>query len=173
MAATDMIVFDSLLHRSNLPVQEKSYLRRWVDNMTEGALAAVAPPMHLHRPPETRIEAGLSMLRQGSEGMAVGAICGALSAHDALDPLGVPVDGAGGVLMSVLGVWGAGHEAAKDARNAGSAGLTVFTFRKVDKLLRTVGSRMAGEDNPVPGTEDARTIDVDGDSICDFAKNNL
>jgi hypothetical protein len=142
----DMILFDSLLGRSNLPVQEKSYLRKWVDRMTGGALES-AIQLHSDSRPETKLEAALATLRQGSEGIMTGAMLGALSAHDALEPFGVPVDGAGGALLTVLGVFAAGHEASKDARNTGIAGMTVYSFRKVDKLLRVMGAHMAGEDD--------------------------
>lgn len=170
-----MIVFDSLLGRSNLAVPEKSYLRRWVDKMTGGALGA-AIEMHSQHRPETRLEAALSTLRQGSEGVATGAILGALSAHDALEPFGVPIDGAGGALLTTLGVFAAGHEASKDARNTGIAGMTVYSFRKVDKLLRTMSSHMAGEDevndtDPSARAESNSTAHHGAESdIVEFAK---
>lgn len=168
----DMIVFDSLLGRSNLPVQEKSYLRKWVDRMTGGAFET-AMTLHSDRRPETKLEAALSTLRQGSEGVATGAILGALSAHDALEPFGVPIDGAGGALLTTLGVFAAGHEASKDARNTGIAGMTVYSFRKVDKLLRSMSAHMAGEDevnDTDPNAGASNTAGEKPSDIVEFAK---
>lgn len=169
--AGDLIVFDSLLHRSNLPHQEKSYLRRWVDRMTGGALDAVSP--HYEMPRETMLEATLSTLRQTSEGMTVGGLLGALNAHDAIEPFGVPVDGAGGALLTAIGVLGHNHELSKDARNAGTAGLVVYSFRKVDSLLRVMGAHVAGEEE-VDDVDPDNSIDTEAemgaDSIVEFSK---
>lgn len=168
----DLIVFDSLLHRSNLPQQEKSYLRRWVDRMTGGALESVSQHYDA-RPRETMLEATLATLRQTSEGMAVGGILGALNAHDAIEPFGVPADGAAGALLTSIGVLGHNHEASKDARNAGSAALTVYAYRKVDSLLRVMGARVAGEEE-VDDVDPDDSIDTEAemgaDSIVEFSK---
>lgn len=170
--AGDLIVFDSLLHRSNLPKPEKSYLRRWVDQMTGGALESVAAHYDT-RPRETLLEATLSTLRQTSEGMSVGGLLGALNAHDAIEPFGVPVDGAGGALLTAVGVLGHNHELSKDARNAGTAGLIVYSYRKVDALLRVMGARVAGEeevDDIDPDDDSGDGSEMGADSIVEFAK---
>ena len=158
----EIVAFDSLLHRSNLKPAEKSYIRKWADRMTDGKVSDVLDKIN----PGfgmTHVSAGLDTLRQGGEGITVGMLFGALSAHDMLEPFGIPLDGAGGALLTLLGVAAAGHESSKDARNVGIAGMTIYSYRKTEELLKTMGrgSRVAGEDE----TADADPIDVDGSTV--------
>jgi len=171
--AGEIIMFDSLVGRSNLPQREKSYIRRWADQMTGGKLSETVerynPGIGMHH-----VSAGLSTLRQGAEGITMGMALGALSAHDMLEPWGFPLDGGGGAILTLLGVMGAGHEASQDARNAGIAGMTIYSFRKVEALLKHMSSHVAGEgetdDNPPDDSIDTDGTSVGEDPIVAFSK---
>lgn len=172
-----MIVFDSIA-RSNLPQREKSYLARWADSMTGGRASEFLQDRrggmnfgmsHLHT--------GLDTVRQYGEGITTGGILGALHAHDAMDPFGVPVDGVAGLLLGALGVMGSEHESSKDARNVGASCATIYSFRKVSAVLKKLSGDMAGEgavsdqdpNSPMGSGTDNSEVGED-DPIVAFAK---
>ncbi|MGH9966567.1 MAG: hypothetical protein ACREBG_01870 [Pyrinomonadaceae bacterium] len=171
----EMLVYDSIA-QSNIPRGEKSAIRRWFEKTTGlthfGGARSVAR------------ETGLAV-RQAGEGGLTGLALGAAHASlkTGLDVKKVPVDAVVAVAGIATGIAMAGEEMAHDARNVGTAGLTVFAFRKgydlmAEKKLQrgeapggTFGpaqkSKIAGEDDE--DTSDA--VDVGEDPIVAAAKS--
>lgn len=100
------------------------------------------------------IQAGESIAQVG-EGALVGALLGAANVEltNGLDFHSVPLDlavGAAGIVGALLM---ANESVARDLRNAGAAGLTVYAFRKTQELLASakakkglpVKTKIAGE----------------------------
>lgn len=121
----------------------KSVVRRMMDSLVGGGTKHAAMASH-----------GVHAVRQYGEAMLTGAALGAINAEfaEGLDPHGMPIDlglaiaGAVGSLALASGhVSPTGEELAADARNIGAAGATIYSFRKVDKLLRTKRGAVAGE----------------------------
>lgn len=95
----------------------------------------------------TAKEGGLAV-RQVGTGVVVGSVLGAIHAElkAGLDPHGVPID----AVVAVGGIAGAlmyaGEEYAPDLRNVGTAGATIFAYRKTDAFLsEKKAARIAGE----------------------------
>jgi len=174
--AGEELVFSSL-DQSNIPVREKSQIRRWFEKTT--GLTRFGG-----RTTATVREVGLG-IRQAGEGGLTGAALGAAHASlkTGLDVKKVPIDG----VVAVAGLVGAAvmaeEEMAHDLRNVGTAGLTVLAFRKgydfvAEKKLAkgespggTFGpaqkSKIAGEDDDGIGSD----VDVGEDPIVNAAKS--
>ena len=129
-------MFGMTLARSNVPHAEKSAMMKWYDKVSGNGTLTQAR--------DVAKETG-AVLRQGTESLVVGGILGALHAESKTGlnisiPIGtktvvVPADLALGLAGIGAAVACAGHEAATDLRNAGSAGLTVYGFRKGYDLI--------------------------------------
>jgi hypothetical protein len=105
----------------------------------------------------TGIEAGYA-IRQLGEGTAVAAVLGLLVAKrgptvqlSATTPA-IPVDLALGLIGVAGGLFLADSDVSHDLRNIGTAGVTIYTYRTVQKLINPSGTVVAGE--PVMGAED-------------------
>lgn len=174
--AGEELVFSSL-DQSNIPLREKSQIRRWFEKTT-------GITRFTGRARDTVREAGLGICQAG-EGGLTGAALGAIhaSAKTGLDVKKIPIDG----VVAVAGLGGAmamaGEEMAHDLRNVGTAGLTVLAFRKsydfvAEKKLAkgeapggTFGpaqkSKVAGEDDDDGGSD----VDVGEDPVVAAARN--
>ncbi len=126
--ANAMALYDSVLS-SNLPVQEKSQLRRFFEKMTDSPLALRPTGRHAH--------GAMSAVRQGSEALVTGMGLGAIHvmAKNGLDVGGVPIDGAGGFALLAASAFAANSDMAPDARNIGSTGVGIFGFRATTEFL--------------------------------------
>jgi hypothetical protein len=167
MSAADMIVFDSLA-RSNIPYQEKSMIRRWADAMTGGEASNFLRRQE-RRYGVSTVETFVNVFRQAAEQPAMGAILGVLAAKRMLDVNRVPVDFASGALLSTLGLWASLNDKSygSDLVNLGTAGFTVFSFRKTFALFASDGASMAGEwDSDSDGSSETGE-----DPIINAAKN--
>lgn len=133
MAATavrpgDIVVYDSI-SRSNMPVDEKkSAIRQWV----EGMLGPIQEVRAKDAPGGV-----LTVARQTSESaMTAGALAFLhVNAPTGLDVGGVPLDGAGGAIVAGASALMGHSELASDARNIGTAGVTVWSFRKMTEFF--------------------------------------
>lgn len=145
MSTADMIVFDSLA-RSNIPYQEKSLIRRWADAMTGGAASSFMRQQE-RRYGVSAVETFVNVFRQASEQGATGAVLGVLAAKRMLDVNRVPVDLTAGVTLTGLGLLASLNDRAygSDLVNVGTAGFTVFGFRKTFSLFADPGASMGGE----------------------------
>lgn len=128
MAAGDIVLYDSL-NKSNIPTEEKSQLRRWFESSVGQALTVNRP--------RGQVRAGLSAFRQGSESLLTGAILGAINVESktGLNVMGVPVDGAAGVILTAASALAGDSELAPDARNIGTSCLGIYAFRQTTELL--------------------------------------
>lgn len=135
------------------PPDVKSKIRRWYDSVQTGSNAMARAKQHA--------AAAGQGIRQGGESLLVAGILGAASVElpNGLDHQGIPIDAALGVTNLVAGVAFAHEEFGSDLRNAGSACLAVFAFRKTQDLLAEK-KRARGQ---VPGFAAAKTSNVHGD----------
>ena len=118
----------------------KSTLRKWFDKLT--GITHVTDGVKSHAK-----EAALTV-RQFGEGIVTGAVLGAVHAElrEGLDPHGIPIDGTVAILGAVGAFALAREEYAHDLRNIGTAGATIFAFRKTDALLtHKKAAAIAGE----------------------------
>lgn len=123
------------------------------------------------------IETGES-IRQAGEGVITGALLGAAQAEltNGLDFHKVPLDlavGAAGIVGALI--LANDGSVAKDLRNAGTAGLTIYAFRMTQQLLASsktkkgvVKARVAGEFDI--GADYDVGADVGADPIIEAAK---
>ncbi len=122
------------------PNTTKSTIRKWFDKIT-----------HMDNPVtalKTHAKASGMVLRQVSEGAAVGGIMGAIHAElkGGLDPHGMPIDLTTSAVAGVMALGLSGEEFSHDMANISAASMTVFTFRKADAFLsEKKAARIAGE----------------------------
>ncbi len=127
---------ESLALRTDQP----SIVRHWLDK----ARRAVGGSNHLTHAAKHAVQT----VQAYGEGMATGAVLGALNAELAtgLDLQGkYPLDAAvaaAGVALPLLPMF---HDVAADVRNIGASAAAVYTFRKTDKLLRAKRAGVAGD----------------------------
>lgn len=128
MAAGDIQLYDAVLS-SNLPREEKSALRRWFEKSVGESLTTLKP--------RGQVKSTLSAFRQSSETLLTGAILGAINVESktGLDVMGVPVDGAAGLLLTAGSALAGTSELSADARNIGSTCLGIYAFRQTTDLL--------------------------------------
>lgn len=162
MKPGEIMLYDSVLS-SNIPVQEKSQLRKLFEKATGSSIVPSFSKAGKH------VHGGLSAFRQGSESLLAGAALGGIHAEfkGGLDAPGFPVDGALGVLLTVGSAIGAESEVAPDARNVGSTCLGIWSFRATTNLLTekklakgkavpahlTPGTKIAGDDGSMAGED--------------------
>lgn len=95
----------------------------------------------------TAREASLTV-RQYGTGVVAGAAFGAIHAElkGGLDPHGIPLDGATALIGGLGAIVMASEEWAPDLRNLGTAGATIYAFRKTDAFLsQKKAAKIAGE----------------------------
>jgi hypothetical protein len=136
------------LSESGMPEAQKSAIRRWYENAKGGSSAMARAKLHAAAAGEG--------LRQGGESLLVGGMLGAahVQLKTGLDVKKVPIDAVVGVLGLLGGAAMAHEQYGSDLRNAGAAGLAVFSFRKTYALLAekkkkaggTPGGTFTGED---------------------------
>src|SRR3990172_9167545 len=117
------------LSESGMPAAQKSAIRRWYESVSGGSSAMARAKLHA--------AAAGQGIRQGGEALLVGGLLGAahVELKTGLDVRKVPVDAVVGVLGLLGGAAMAHEEFGVDLRNAGAAGLAVFSFRKTHDLL--------------------------------------
>jgi hypothetical protein len=157
--AHELMVLDSVA-RSNLPSQEKSIIRQFIDQTTGGRGSAYLAEQK--RAIAKRFTAHeRSRPVEAAESLVVGGLLGAIGASRAkglnigVGPLTVPADLLLGVGGHILSAALASHlpGMAEDTANAANAGLAVFGYRQGAALSALAGlkatastSTMAGED---------------------------
>lgn len=101
-----------------------SSLKKWYESVKGGSSAMARAKMHA--------AAAGQGLRQGGESLLVGGLFGVASVklQTGLDVKKVPVDAVVGVLGLLGGAALAHEEYGTDLRNAGAAGLSIFSYRK-------------------------------------------
>jgi len=124
------LTFNSLAN-SNMPAAQKSAIRRWYESQMAGnSMAAVANRAKLHA------TAAVEGVRAGGESIIVGGALGALAATHGLDyQKKFPIDAGLGIAALAASAAAAHTPYAGDARNAGTAALAVFGFRKTYGVL--------------------------------------
>ena len=135
------------------PPELKSKIRSWYEGVQKGSNTMARAKQHA--------AAAGQGIRQGGEALLVAGILGAASVElpQGLDHQGIPIDAALGVTNLVAGVAFAHEEFGSDLRNAGSACLAVFAYRKTQDLLAAKKRARGG----VPGFQAAKTSTVHGD----------
>lgn len=142
-------------------IQRKSSIRDWFDRVSAKALG--------HDKVESagiHVIEGVQAVRQGGEALLTGAFLGFVDSemkgglNATMGQSTVPIDGAIAGLGLAASVLAAGHHTGigVDARNIGSAALSVYTFRMTKELLATkkASAKVAGEAGcDVSGEEDA------------------
>lgn len=144
-------------------VQRKSSIRDWFDRVSAKALGhdkVEAAGIHV-------IE-GVQAVRQGGEALLTGAFLGFMDSemkgglNATMGTATVPIDGAIAGIGLGVSIFAAGHPTGMgvDARNIGSAALSVFTFRMTKELLAAKKSAtVAGEAGcEVSGEEDSIAV---------------
>lgn len=129
-----MSVYNSLDRMDHAP--SKSTVRRWLEKVSGGSATMSEAAHH-----------GVNAVREYAEASVTGAALGALNAELAqgLDIHGAPIDlGLAGVALALPLMPGFG-DMARDIRTIGATSAAIFTFRKVDKMLRIKKGAMAGE----------------------------
>lgn len=160
----DLISYQSLAS-SNLPTRQKSALARLVERV--GGPGAAMSRVKAHA------MATGQAVRQGGESVVVGGLLGVahVELKTGLDVTvkgtKLPADAIGGAAAMIAGVALAQEEYSRDLINAGSAALTVFSFRKAGEFAAKKkaergggppGGRMAGEDYADWGAEEDDAI---------------
>jgi hypothetical protein len=156
---------DIVLHGQgvHLPTtsQSKSIVRKYADLLTAGGATS------LLRSAEREVGVDyVSAFFDAVELNGVGAITGSGLAVTSkflgtMEPKGVPLDGGGAGLFSVLGVLGARTRMGSVARAMAASCTSVFSFRKTEEWIgarKSVvhGDEMSGDD---PITEAAKALD--------------
>ncbi len=160
---TDMVVYDR-------PSSSRSLVRKWADLVSFGhatpALRSAERSLGVGH-----VAAALETVRMTGEAGVTGALLGAASGAGMLDIDGIPVDGAGGIVASVLGVLAAHHEVGKTLRTVGATSIGIYGFRKTEEWLGVRKATVHGEDWNDPGSIDTTgTVVGDEDPIIAAAK---
>jgi hypothetical protein len=127
--------------RSNMPHHEKGAITKWVeDTMQKHGVRMTTASAKSH------VQATVNAIHQGGASVIVGGGLGALNAMlpTGLDVKGAPIDlgiGVAGLLGSVAL---ANEPYASGMANAGSVALGVFSFRKMDAVVRKKRGMKAG-----------------------------
>lgn len=132
------------------PYEKPNIFRRMIEKLTGSEHALTRAHAHVS---ETALA-----VRQIGEGVVVGAALGAAQAKlpDGLDFHGIPIDAALGGVGVIAGVALADQEYAHDLRNIGTAGATVFAYRKVADLMvaKAASTKVSGESKTDIGAQD-------------------
>jgi hypothetical protein len=134
---------------SNLPASQKSAFARWYDSSVGKYSGGMA------RAKKHVVGTGAAV-RKGGEGLIVGAVLGAASAHlkggldmklTATSATTIPLDAAGGALLLGASILWAHEEVAPDLANAGANAWAVFGFRKTEEYMNKAkgGATVTGE----------------------------
>lgn len=130
--------------------EKPSIFRRMIDKLTGSERGLFRAHAHVS---ETALA-----VRQVGEGVVVGAALGAAQSKlpGGLDFHGIPLDAALGGIGVAAGVALADQEYAHDLRNIGTAGATIFAFRKMGDLIaaKTATAKVAGESRSDIGAQD-------------------
>lgn len=119
-------VYENML-KSNLQPEEKHVLREWAERMV-GPLETLS---------KVRIQDApgglLSVARQTTEGFGMAALLAYLqvNVNGGLDVRGVPLDGAGGFVLSLASAFMGHSELGTDARNLGQDATLICAYRKL------------------------------------------
>jgi hypothetical protein len=116
---------------------------KWFENMK----ARGHTTFHAHR---DSIVHGADVMRQGGESLVVGGVLGAIAHSRPLDmnvklsatnTISVPLDGAAGAVALGLSMLPTFKDVRTDLKNAGSAALSVASFRKVQALMNAKAAK--------------------------------
>lgn len=157
---SDALVFDSIA-QANLPMRDKSVIRKWVDRVSQGTMGMVGVRARSH------VVAGGNALRQGAESAVVGGALGMLHAElpTGLDMVvkghNVALDGAGGLLALGASIAFGGEDMHHELRNAGAMGVGVFAFRKGYDFI--AAKKIAAGQKPGGAFGPAQTAKVAGE----------
>lgn len=138
MSQHDMVVFDR-------PSSSRSVVRKWADVLSLGHVTPALRSME-RSVGVGHVAAALESVRMTGEAGVTGALLGGLSGAGMLDPDGIPVDGVGGFMASVVGVLAAHHEVGKTLRTVGATSIGIFSFRKTEEWLGVRKAAIHGED---------------------------
>jgi len=143
------LTFQSIAN-SNLPVAEKTQMMRAYERITGKDMpTAIAQKFHMLK------GAGLETLetvRAYGEGGIAGAALGLAHSQYGLDQKYrghvVPVDlvASGAAALGAIGLAAMGNPLATEARNIGTGCVSVFSFRKIQDLRKSMGSKVHGDD---------------------------
>ncbi len=142
------------LANSGMPTSQQSAIRRWYESAKGGSNAMARAKLHA--------AAAGHGLRQGGESLVIGGILGAAHTQlkTGLDVKKVPIDAVVGVLGLVGGAALAHEDYGVDLRNAGSAALAVFAFRKTHDVL----AEKMRQQGKTPGSAAATTPAANGEN---------
>jgi hypothetical protein len=126
MAWSDMIVYDSI-RKSNMPLEQKSVVRQWFDNMSNIVTSDDRPKRGIGK---EHVISAVQAIRQSAESNLVAGGLGVFHAEVGLDVGKVPVDFTGGMLATGASIAFARHEISRDLLNMGNAATNCFSFRK-------------------------------------------
>jgi len=126
MPSSEMVL--ESIESSNMPLREKSMVRRMFDKMS--GMGRVGSRAH------ATMHHSAHAVRHGGEAIITGAVLGAMHVEMAtgLDVKRVPVD----LAIGVIGLGSAavmGDDTSQDLRNVGGTAMGVYTFRKVADML--------------------------------------
>jgi hypothetical protein len=137
-------------------------VRKWADVVSFGHVTPLLRSAE-HSMGVSHVACALEAVRSTGEAGVTGGILGALSGAGMLDIDGIPVDGAGGVVASIIGVLAAHHEVGKTLRTVGATSIGIFSFRKTEEWLGVRKASMHGES----WNDDAGSIDTTGTTVGD------
>ena len=163
MSGADMVTYDR-------PSTSRSLVRKWADVVTLGHVTPLLRTAEQHAG-VGHVAAALESVRMVGEGVVTGGLLGAASGAGMLDIDGIPLDGAGGGLATVVGVLAAHHEVGKTLRHMGANSIAIFGFRKTEEWLGVRKATIHGEEWNNPGTVDTTGSTIgDDDPIIAAAK---
>lgn len=154
LSSSGMVVYDR-------PSSSPSIVRKWADVLSLGHATPLLRQAESHIG-MSHVAAALESVRMTGEGLITGGMLGALSGAGMLDVDGIPMDAAGGVLASFVGVLAARHEIGTTLRHMGGNSLAIFGFRKTEEWLGVRKATMHGE-----SWNDSSTVDTTGTSVGD------
>ena len=138
MSQSNMVVYDR-------PSSSRSMVRKWADIVTLGHATPLLRSAESNLG-MSHVAAALESVRCTGEAGITGALLGAASGAGMLDIDGIPMDGAGGLVATVVGVLAAKHEVGRTLRSMGATSIGIWSFRKTEEWLGVRKATIHGED---------------------------
>jgi hypothetical protein len=161
------IVFSPLKYSGHRGYDDKTLFRKFLDTMTFGTTDKVEQYATRHAGRE-RVSTFLEMFREYSESGFAGGLLGLANATGNMEPMGIPLDGAGAGLGAVIKVF-AGRDS-HIGKTAGDIGMTcngVYWYRAADRMMRAKKKLSAHGDWTDPQSDDSSW---EGDPVIETSK---